>query len=301
MWWDPNSAKYTHYFRGHANAAWPLLPKGLRPLGDHNPLTPLYQAFELQFAKYGVPDLLSRDTPSSHHDWLSPFLCWRYALQEAVNQFADLGRQTGLETPRHVHPTNLGRAELPYWPSTPEQPILALAQHHRIPTELLDWSEDPLTAAYFALGAGEDTDLCVWALQAGLSEYYIDGELRILVEKPPTAGNTNIRAQNGVFVRYYGHMTKPSHIFSGSEWLPFEAHDVFADRPTKITLPSSERDGLRGLLLAERRSAAHLMPSWDSVAETLLARWKAGSIVGQTCRCSAAGNKRGMASVHLQK
>lgn len=42
---------------------------------------------------------------------------------------------------------------------------LALARHHAISSRLLDWSEDPLIAAFFsAVKAKNDDSICVWAL-----------------------------------------------------------------------------------------------------------------------------------------
>ena len=43
---------------------------------------------------------------------------------------------------------------------------LTLMQHYGLPTRLLDWSESPLVALYFALSSDEDakTDAAVWVL-----------------------------------------------------------------------------------------------------------------------------------------
>ena len=42
--------------------------------------------------------------------------------------------------------------------------LMALAQHHGLPTRLLDWTENPLVAAYFACNQDHDRDGVIFAM-----------------------------------------------------------------------------------------------------------------------------------------
>lgn len=267
-WWDNSAGRRTHIFRGQGDSQWPLLPNGLRPLGVSNRLTPIYDAVGLAMEADG-------GEPRGRQ--------WRYALSEATTQFADLGRQIGLETPWNIPHSALKAPGLSYAAPYHDLGLLALAQHHQIPTSLLDWSEDPLTAAFFALDR-EDLPadhLAVWALSANPTSYQLPCSTpyyagRILLSRSSTTGNSNIRAQSGMFMHYEENTLEEfeEQLYVDEKWRGFETYPEIANNLIKITLPRSERDQLRNLLLAEGRSAAHLMPSWDKVSETLFDRWE---------------------------
>lgn len=202
-------------------------------------------------------------------------ILWRFALAEAAIQFAQLGRSVGLEIPWKI-PRSLMISPMNYVPFI-DPSLLALAQHHGIPTQLLDWSEDPLTAAFFAIGdkTHAQKDLCVWALD--ISVVPNDDGCSATLTTAPNICNSNMKAQSGTFLAY-GQGPDLVDLFKRGSWPCFEEHEVISRGLTKITLPSSERRKLQTLLLREKRSKAHLMPSWDTVATTLFDEWTTSSL-----------------------
>jgi FRG domain len=85
----------------------------------------------------------------------------------------------------------------------------ALAQHHGVPTFLLDWTENPWTAAYFASTPSRDNehDVCVWALnQKAVQSSYDRTQflnayrfMDIQTYRPSRFRNKYLASQSGAF------------------------------------------------------------------------------------------------------
>jgi FRG domain len=93
--------------------------------------------------------------------------------------------------------------------------VTALAQHHGIPTFLLDWSENPWVAAFFGTQSPEkhrdQHDMCIWALDLRVTEKRMHACIssgshmtRINAFRPPKANNNYLSSQSGLltYVEY---------------------------------------------------------------------------------------------------
>lgn len=188
-------------YRGQSSSEWPLLPKAFR---------------EHQTVGYEV---------DAQSGFAAKVVSQAQAEFKAVHQFAVAADAAGLpitetgsrlllqDNPRHVF-------DDPYWEYSWPRPdiveMLALAQHHGVPTRLLDFTEDPWVAAYFAsISAWEDglvpnveeedhSYLSVWAIDlrfvravGNISHRYPE---RIAEVHVPRANNSYLKAQFGFFL-----------------------------------------------------------------------------------------------------
>ncbi|MDX6385592.1 MAG: hypothetical protein QOK48_3165 [Blastocatellia bacterium] len=145
--------------------------------------------------------------------------------------------------------------------------VLWLAQHHGVPTRLLDWTRSPLVATYFAVESTNDRDAAVWVI------WGFDGikkppaspfKVTKMMKVSPLAITPRVQAQSSVFtvhpdgrdVRHFLRRT---------------------DRVQKFVIPKQRRSVMRRQLdfLGVNRSS--IFPDLDGLGTWL--RWRTQGIV----------------------
>jgi hypothetical protein len=263
---DPQSSRWhgdpkAWLFRGHWDVSWALLPAAYRSQS--------WRRFR-----------------GGRDDSLAP-----HALEaltaKALFEFGRRMDESGLSIPSHhrLETWNLEQLHHETLVSEPDiWPFVALAQHHGLPTGLLDWTRVAHFGAYFAAASDGAPDnsrrLAIWALserfvrraESSAPPWTMTAPVlpRIRLVTAPRASNPNLHAQAGLFV-VWERAEQGLSLDEAIEVWSYRASSEVSQTPAllRFEMPQAEAPELLRLLSYYNTDAARLFPGCAGVVRAI--------------------------------
>lgn len=286
----------TWLFRGQWNSALALLPKAWREE------TPEKDYWSARLTREGTRDRVRealKHQPQQEFPFLTDLVFNAMIEYTMMQKFVLEADQLGFSVPEVSHylpdtsRSNLEFAvdyaerfagkDWPYLRNVWCRQAVAFAQHHGIPTRLLDWTVNPFTAAFFAARDAVNsmgTGLKRRNMRGSLVVYVcIEQELNsrlVPVIRVPQAENLYLRLQGGVFTI---DLEAERHFACTGAYSDFATSLRAVEKHGALSaylLPRKRAPELLEMLRQMGISSATLMPNAEHVAETLGLAWRTG-------------------------
>jgi hypothetical protein len=123
----------------------------------------------------------------------------RHSLARLGDDYLDLERHLIRNFRKYAHRERPGQTVWDW---------LSLAQHHGLPTRLLDWTFSPFIAAHFATATSPDEEGVVWAVDCAAAHELLPDDLRrSLDDEGATVFTTELLAVNAPTLERLDHLT----------------------------------------------------------------------------------------------
>lgn len=293
-------------FRGQGSASWPLIPSNWRS-DEHSAISSLLSSFvrkqDVDHDKEVICKVLSRGESFRGYDILDDTvdnavqLYYRTRLElSLLDSWLDQLLLRGVNVPEHMRTrTFLNRylgnplliveqlagkdhyeLDRSFQNVIHNNSIFALAQHHGIPTRLLDWTKSAYIAAFFAAEDAlrsnhPDKYLAVFAVHQSLLN-----SRHVLNFPFPRSDNPYLHAQQGELTLYdaSSHYLMFGEYPSVDQLLDEESDWEQEIQPIKLILPTDKSPELLRLLsIYEGIARDQLMPTLDNIAYVVNQRY----------------------------